>query len=57
MFFRTTQICKLRHNPEIVSWCATYAWNNDGAEASVAKVYQKLTSLQCVAVLLRKLCE
>ncbi len=44
--FFSTQICKLRHNPEIASWCVTYAWNNDGVEASVAEVYQKSTSLQ-----------
>ena len=44
--FLSTQICKLRHNPEIASWCATYAWNNDDVEVSVAEVYQKLRSLQ-----------
>ena len=44
--FLSTQICKLRHNHEIASWRATYAWNNNGVEASVAEVYQKLTSLQ-----------
>ncbi len=44
---------QMRHNPEIASWCATYAWNNDGVEASVAEVGQKLTSLQvccCVSM-------
>ena len=41
--FHSTQIYKLRHNPQIATSCATYAWNNDGAKACLAKVYQNLS--------------